>query len=335
MFNQKQSKVKMSLPDTYKSGAMYEYDNPKNILFKNSIQEKEKEKERNLLLKEVGDDLTPAQTLYSSTNELKKIKEEKAKPNFTSKPKEELSIKERLYGKSKVDGVETGGASKIKNPKNPGLGTGLTQTGIGKNYGKFPHSIAKKVFGKDTAGMLDLAHGDKMNEKDYIKDAIKLKNFDDPAVASDKEYLKKKVSEQFKDYGFDANKIKGYFFKTDSEPSKRVSENKDFHQILKNNTEAILGGKDFSGRFQKHGPVGAFGDNNLKNAIGAADFKHPYLDKEGNLRVKMYDTYDFNKKATDELNQAGRIEMEKGNLKPYFSIHDIIISKDSLDKILK
>ena len=78
-----------------------------------------------------------------------------------------------------------------------------------------------------------------------------------------------------------------------------------------------------------------FDGRTLKNAIGAADFKHPYLDKEGNLRVKMYDTYDFNKNATDALNIAGRKEMEKGNLKPYFSIHDIIISKDKLDEIWK
>ena len=49
--------------------------------------------------------------------------------------------------------------------------------------------------------------------------------------------------------------------------------------------------------------MGVFSNSNL-NAIGAADFKHPHLDK-------------------------------KGNLKPYFSTHDIIISKDKLDKIWK
>ena len=49
----------------------------------------------------------------------------------------------------------------------------------------------------------------------------------------------------------------------------------------------------------------------------------------------MYDTYDFNKKAADELNKAGRREMEKWNLKPYFSIHDIIIPKDEINEILK
>ena len=84
-----------------------------------------------------------------------------------------------------------------------------------------------------------------------------------------------------------------------------------------------------------HFPKGVLVNSNLKNAIGAADFKHSYLDKQGNLHIKMYDTYDFNKNATDALNKAGRREMEKGNLKPYFSIHDIIISKDKLDEIWK
>ena len=57
--------------------------------------------------------------------------------------------------------------------------------------------------------------------------------------------------------------------------------------------------------------------------------------KKGKLHLKIYDTYDFNKNATDFLNKAGKHEMEAGNLKPYFSIHDIIISKDEINEILK
>ena len=292
-------------------------ENPKDILYQKSRKQKEietiKQKRKNELLNILKDKATPADILYGDEKSLsKKIKE--------------LGL----------DGKMTGGASGVdkKLNGNEALTKGL-QAGIGENYGKLQHGIAKSVSGKDTAGMLDLAHGDKMNDKTYIKDAIKLKNFDDPAVASDKEYLKAKVSKQFKDYDFKTDDIKGYFFKKDSEPSKRVSENKDFHQILKDNKDAIINGKDFSGRFPSHKPLGVFSNSNFKNAIGAADFKHPYLDKEGNLHVKMYDTYDFNKNATDALNKAGRREMEKGNLKPYFSIHDIIISKDKLDEIWK
>ena len=290
---------------------------PAEILYKNSKIKKEeeiiKQKEKSKLLEALGDKATPADILYGDEKSLsKKIKE--------------LGL----------DGKMTGGASGIDKKLNGNeASTKGLQTGIGENYGKLQHGIAKSVSGKDTAGMLDLAHDNKMNDKTYIKDAIKLKNFDDPAVASDKEYLKAKVSKQFKDYGFKTDDIKGYFFKKDSEPSKRVSENKDFHQILKDNKDAILNGKDFSGRFPAHFPKGVLANSNFKNAIGAADFKHPYFDKQGNLHIKMYDTYDFNKNAIDALNIAGRREMEKGNLKPYFSIHDIIISKDKLDEIWK
>ena len=291
---------------------------PAEILYKNSKIKKEeeimKQKEKSNLLDILGNKATPTDILYG---------DEKS-----------LSKKIKKYG---LDGKITGGASRVSvlGEKADETGADFIGKQIGENYDKARHNITKIISGKDTAGMLDLAHGDKMNEKSYIKDAIKLKNFDDPAVASDKEYLKAKVSKQFKDYSFKTDDIKGYFFKKDSEPSKRVSENKDFHQILKDNKDTILNGKDFSGRFPAHFPKGVFANSNLKNAIGAADFKHPYLDKEGNLHVKMYDTYDFNKNATDALNKAGRREMEKGNLKPYFSIHDIIISKDKLDEIWK
>jgi hypothetical protein len=292
-------------------------ENPKDILYQKSRKQKEiktiKQKRKNELLDVLKDKATPVDILYGDEKSLsKKIKE--------------LGL----------DGKMTGGASGVDKKLNGNeASTKGLQAVIGENYGKLQHGIAKSVSGKDTAGMLDLAHGDKMNDKSYIKDAIKLKNFNDPAVASDKEYLKAKISKQFKDYGFKTDDIKGYFFKKDSEPSKRVSENKDFHQILKDNKEAILNGKDFSGRFPAHFPMGVLANSNLKNAIGAADFKHPYFDKQGNLHIKMYDTYDFNKNATDVLNIAGRREMKKGNLKPYFSIHDIIISKDKLDEIWK
>ena len=49
--------------------------NLKNILYQNTFKDKEKEQERNKLLNELGNNLTPAQTLYSSVEDLKKIKE--------------------------------------------------------------------------------------------------------------------------------------------------------------------------------------------------------------------------------------------------------------------
>ena len=72
--------------------------------------------------------------------------------------------------------------------------------------------------------------------------------------------------------------------------------------------------------------------SNLHNAFGSVDFLNSGMDKQGNLHLYMFDTYDFNK-GEDAIVGAGRRQMLKGNLKGYFTIHDIIITKDELDKI--
>ena len=72
----------------------------------------------------------------------------------------------------------------------------------------------------------------------------------------------------------------------------------------------------------------------MHNAIGKFDIKHAYFDKEGNLHLKIYDTYDFNK-GENALIQAGREEMFKGNLKQFFTINDIMIPKQKVDEIFK
>ncbi len=68
------------------------------------------------------------------------------------------------------------------------------------------------------------------------------------------------------------------------------------------------------------------------NAFGSVDFLNSGIDKQGNLHLYMFDTYDFNK-GENAIVEAGRRQMLKGNLKGYFTIHDIIITKDELDKI--
>lgn len=58
-----------------------------------------------------------------------------------------------------------------------------------------------------------------------------------------------------------------------------------------------------------------------------------HLEKNGEITFHLIDTYDFNKNNLTPLNQAGRSQMIKGHLIPYFSIHDIIVPKDVLDDI--
>ena len=282
-----------------------EVKSPADILYGDTYKKEKAENEyRNNLLNILGKLATPAMILYATNKELENEIKKNGLINTTKK---------------------------IKN--------GLTQIGIeqriGDNYGNNSNKFAKLGIGKDAAGMLDLAHGINMNDRSYIKDTISFDNYNGPKVASDKEYLKKKVSEQFKNYNFDINNIKGYFFKSDSEPVQRLIENKDFQDMIKNHKQEIIQKGEFSAGFPKHGRWGIGAENNFHNAIGKADFRNIYQDKEGNLHIKMYDTYDFNKDENSPLIKAGANKMDKGELKPFFTIHDIIIPKNKLDEIWK
>ena len=296
-------------------GRVEKTDNPAGILYGNSQKKTQNEKSyRNTLLSVLKDVATPAMVLYSSTKQL----EEAVKKNgLTSKLKNAVKMTSDLKEKGK---------SIIQK---------RIEKAIGEDYNESAHRTAKFFARQDGAGMLDLAHGAKMNDRNYIKDTISLDNYNDPKVAKDKEYLKEKISKQFSDYNFDINKIKGYYFKSNSEPTQRLVQNKDFQDMIRNHKKEILEKGQFSDGFKKHGFVGVLWNNNFHNAIGKADFRNIYQDKNGNLHVKMYDTYDFNKNEDNPLIKAGVSQMEKGNLKPFFTIHDIIIPKNILDEIWK
>ncbi len=92
----------------------------------------------------------------------------------------------------------------------------------------------------------------------------------------------------------------------------------------------ILKGEQISGYFPRYKDDK---ESNWHFAIGHYDLRNGYLDNRGNLHIRMYDTYDFNKENKTPLNQAGRNQMMKGNLKPSFSIHDIIIPSYVIDEI--
>ncbi len=297
---------------TFKNGGRTENldrESAAEILFKDLRIQKEIEtqklKRKNELLDILGEKATHADKLYGSEESLKdKIAE---------------------YGLGdKLRKLELDKSSSNKSLKQKGA-----EFALGEGYREFVYNKASELYGPDTMGMVDLAHDKKMNQN-YTKDTIELKNYNDPRIASDREYLTRKVKEQFRDYGFKTDEIKGYFFKRNSEPSIRMSQDKDFKKMIKENKEKLKNGIKFNAKFPcyKNGK-----ESNWHYALGHYDVRNSFIDKEGNLRLKVYDTYDFNKTNTTPMNKAGRNEMLKGNLKPYFSIHDIIIPKNELDKI--
>ena len=302
--NQKMTPFKLGAEiNVYKNETLDE--TPVEILYgksKNTEEQKQAEnKYRNILLDVLGKKATPAMVLLKNSKQLEKIVKENG-----------------LWDKVKE-------SEKLKK---------LTKEIIGENYNRAKSKAANYISGPDTAGMLDLAHGEEnMNNPDYIKDTVKLKNYEDPKIKQYQEYFKEKIENQFRDYGYNSKDIKGYFFNNNSEPSQRIIQNKDFRNYIKENYNELIKENITSISFPKHGPVGILKNNNFKNALGKADIKFEEVDKQGNLHLKIFDTYDFNKEAKDFLNKAGREEMLKGNLKPFFTIHDILIPKSELDRI--
>ena len=108
----------------------------------------------------------------------------------------------------------------------------------------------------------------------------------------------------------------------------RLSNDAYIKKLLVEHKYEILNGKDITGEFPDD-------NSNWHYALGHFDLRHGYIDKNGNLHFKIYDTYDFNEENKTAINQAGRQQMIKGNLKPYFSIHDVMIPKSKLKEIWK
>lgn len=185
--------------------------------------------------------------------------------------------------------------------------------------------------GQDAAGLLNLASGKKLPL--YTKDAAELENINDKKMNADvekwKPYIEQKIKDQFRDFNYNLEDIKGYSFSADSTPSKRIKQSEDFREILKQNKEAILKGERFSGSFKNKG-TGRI--SNLHNAYGKVDFLNSGIDKDGNIRLYMFNTYDFNA-GESPIVEAGRRQMLKGNLKEHFSLHEIVISKDELENL--
>ena len=337
-----------------------EFQNPlekaASILFKKTKADEElKEKTakyKKALLDILGKDATPADILYGTTKELeKKIKDlgigDKLKSFYQLNSYKVEEIGNQIHGLSdttkknfetagkkveeKVEEKAKEAIDKIKpvlwKIANPVLQP--TTEHIIDTPGNGKYNFLKFAGGLDTASFIDLAHGEEnMIKPDYLKDTIKLKNYDDPAVESLGDYLKGKVKEQFKEYGFNPETIPGYFFKSESVQSRRIIENPCFRKFIKNNKNEILkNNPELSMSFNLNSHDGF----NWKTSLGKVDVKNMYLDKEGNLHLKICDTNDYNKNNIDPFNKAGYNQMKKGNLKPFFSVFDVKVPKEELD----
>ena len=51
-----------------------------------------------------------------------------------------------------------------------------------------------------------------------------------------------------------------------------------------------------------------------------------HVNKNGDIELDIVDVYDFNEGEPNEKVRVGRDRQERGEIKPYFSINDIIFS---------
>ena len=125
------------------------------------------------------------------------------------------------------------------------------------------------------------------------------------------------------------NTTKGIYFENDSEPSKRLAKSLAIKKYIQENKQYL---KDYG--YIKKGDIG-FTEFNFWGAIGKAVIAEMYLEKTGEITFYLIDTYDFNKNENKFLIKAGRLNQERGRLKPYFSVYSVKIDKETASKYLK
>ncbi len=196
--------------------------------------------------------------------------------------------------------------------------------------------VVSGLYGSDSVNMLNLSNK-KIRPFIYSWNAVKVKGCFDEKMSGYNDgklnqfipHIYNKIKEQFKDYGYDPKKVRGYIFKPNSAAAKRIKQSQDFEVMVAQNIYKIVNNENFSGRFSNPGWRGS----NLHNAFGSVEFLNAGVDENGNLRLYMFDTYDFNKGENAKV-EAGRRKMMKGELKGYYTVHEILISQDELDNIL-
>lgn len=339
-----------------------------NLYGQETQKRKQEEQKRNELLNNLGDSFEPKH-IFASNEKLEKLannnlkagistspqleelksryssniqaarnfEEQKLKNNYKQadeiriknslKPEDTPKFREDLYGK---EVKKEFGRERFEKDVNI-YKTRINQAGaVGLN------KFARFKYGPDTLNMLNLAQSAKPII--YTKDAVKLTNTNDKQMADFnngeinkfKPYIENKVKEQFKDFGYNLEDVNGYIFKSNSSQVKRIKQSDDFKDTIAKNIHNVADEKSFSGRYQG----GNKKKDNLHNAYGSVDFLNAGYDKNGNLKLYMFDTYDFNKGENPKV-EAGRRMMQEGKLKGYYSLHEITLTKDELDDIMK
>ena len=200
---------------------------------------------------------------------------------------------------------------------------------IDNHYNTFK-PLAMHLF-PNAAENLDMAYSDHYLDTPFAHEHTIINNVKDLKSPLLRNAVEDKIKTQLeKDYGKNiAKEIKGIFFDSNSEPSKRLAKSSDIKKLIQENKEFI---KDYG--ITAVTSIG-FKNKDFHYAIGNADILDMYMDKNGEISFYVIDTYDFNKKDKHPAVRAARKHQESGKLKPYFMIYSVKIDKETASKYLK
>lgn len=172
----------------------------------------------------------------------------------------------------------------------------------------------------DAIGMLGLSMG---IETPYNKNISKtFSSYKNAKVNGNdySSYFKNKLDDQLDDYSVDTNKVKGYYFDSNSEPSKNIAKEDSFVEFLKKNQkklDKVSPEKPLNFEFKKTE------NENLYYALHNTQIIDSWVDDDGYTHIMLADTYDFNKNDKNPLTQLGSNAMDAGMLNPYFTMHEV------------
>lgn len=306
----------------------YRQETPAQVLYKNSFEKMQKQKVekeyRNILLDTLDKLATPAEVLYSNIQQLEKMVKEN---HLEKKLKQNLanaSSKVKSLANNSVAWVKEKGREVFKKWIETQSPEELAKH-VGTDYKNWKNNASKFFIGKDAAGMLDISHKN-INDKSYLESVFKIDNYKDKRFEKYQNYLKDKLTQQFKHYGTNIDDIKGYYFGPNSKASQNMADDIYTQKYVKENKEGFLNNnlKKTSINFET---------GNMYYAHHLVDVIDYQFDSENNLELIISDTNDYNENDENKLVQAGDIAMKKDWLIPKFVIKHVIIPKENLEKL--
>lgn len=116
------------------------------------------------------------------------------------------------------------------------------------------------------------------------------------------------------------NDTLGIILKSDSSLSKALAQSKEIKEHFLKYQSQLLKGKII-----RQASTYFSSNENLSKALGHADILYTHIDKDKNLYMLVFDTYDFNKDDSDWKVRIANAVQEAGYIRNYYTLNVIII----------